>query len=195
MQKAHPGRFEKVALLRVRVRCTGAPRTDNGQSLVGSPLAHRGQVYPADVHVRRVVARPRAVNGRIARPLLLPGWVAAVDCGCNQCSRQPYRQLSHRAVAVDHRCPHKAEAVLCPLVATLTSKKILCPTPRFRQPLQKGSNHQERLDCANKTQVPAIPEQLAPKLDELNNVSSFGDVFQCYHWRQLCVRNPPYEFF
>ena len=66
MQKALPERFEKVALLRVRIRCTGPPQTDNGRSLVGSPPAHRGQVYPADVHVRRAVARPRAVNGKTA---------------------------------------------------------------------------------------------------------------------------------
>ena len=45
MQKALPERFEKVALLRVRVPCTRPPRTDNILTLVGSPLAHRGQVY------------------------------------------------------------------------------------------------------------------------------------------------------
>ena len=86
MQKALPKRFEKVALLRVRVRCTGPPQTCNGKSVVGSPLAHRGQIYLFDVHVRRVVAGPRAVNGRMARLLLLPGWVTAVDCAYNQCS-------------------------------------------------------------------------------------------------------------
>ena len=63
MQRALPERFEKIALLRVRVRCTGPPQTDNSQSLVGSPLAHRGQVYPVDVHVRRVVAgRARSMD-------------------------------------------------------------------------------------------------------------------------------------
>ena len=44
MQKAFPERFERVTLFRVRVRCTGPLETDNGQSLVNSPLAHRGQV-------------------------------------------------------------------------------------------------------------------------------------------------------
>ena len=56
----------------------------------------------------------------MARPLLLLDVVAAVDCGYNQCSRQLYCQPSHRAVAVDHHCPHKAKAALCPLVATQT---------------------------------------------------------------------------
>ena len=45
-----------------------------------------------------------------------------------------------------------------------------------------------------KQNVPAIPEWWTPKLDEINDVSSFGDVFQCYRWRQLYVINPPYEF-
>ena len=141
-------------------------------------------------HVRRVVARLCAVNGRIARPLLLAGGLALVDC-----TRQPYCQLSHLAVAVNHHCPHKAKAVLCPLVPTQTREKFLCPMPIFSQPLQKGGNHYERLDGANKMQVSAIPEWLTPKLDEINDVSSFGDVFQCYRWRQLYVINPPYEFF
>ena len=58
MQKAPPERFEKVTLLRVKVRCTGPPQTDNGQSLVSSTLAHRGQVYPADVHPRYTLEHP-----------------------------------------------------------------------------------------------------------------------------------------
>ena len=182
----------------VMVRCTGSPQTDHGQSLVGSHLAHRGQVYSADVHVRRVVVRPPAVNGPLARSLPLRGGVAAADRGYNQCSRQPYCQLSHQAVAVDHHCPHKAKAVLCPLVATQTCEKILCPMPVLSHPLQKVGNHQERLDCANEMQVPSIPEWLKPKMDEINDVSSFGDVFQslggdyqrssCDHPPQLSVK-------
>ena len=42
MQKALPQWFEKIALIGVRIDCTGPPQTDDGQSLVGSPLANRG---------------------------------------------------------------------------------------------------------------------------------------------------------
>ena len=66
--------------------------------------------------------------------------------------------------------------------------------PNFEQPLEKGSNHQESLDCANKMQVLAIRKKLTPKLHEVKHVSSLNDIFPCYHWRQLYVTNPRMNF-
>ena len=85
MQKALCQWFEKNTLAWVKVRCTGPPLTNIGQILVCIPLANLVRVNPGNVHARHVVARPRTVNGRIARPLVVPRGVAVVDC-CYQCS-------------------------------------------------------------------------------------------------------------
>ena len=146
MQKALAERFEKTTFLRVRVRCTRPPLTNDGRSLVGRPLANKGHVDPADVHVRCVVARVCTVHGRVAGPLLPPSGVVAAYSGYRQCSRQPYSQVSHRAVAVDHYCPHKVKAVLDPLVTTQSWKKFMCSMPRSGHPFEKGGNHLESLD-------------------------------------------------
>ena len=54
----------------VRVCCCGPPRCHDGQSRVGSTSANQGHVNKDDIHIHRV-ARPRTLNGRIARLFLL----------------------------------------------------------------------------------------------------------------------------
>ena len=91
-------------------------------------------------------------------------------------------------------CPHKAKPVLNPLVAIQTRENFLCSMPTSGHPLEKGGKHEESLDRANKMQVLAILEWLTPKLDEVNDASSLGSVFQCYRSWQLHVINLPHEF-
>ena len=88
MQRALCRWFEKIALLGVKARWTGQALTKDGKNLVGSPLANQGHVGTAGVYVRDVVVRPRMVNGRISRPILLQGGAAVVDCYYHQRSRQ-----------------------------------------------------------------------------------------------------------
>ena len=61
--------------------------------------------------------------------------------------------------------------------ATATSYKFLCSMPGSGRSLQKGGNHEESLDCANKMLVPPIPERVTRKLEEANDATSLGDVF------------------
>ena len=134
-----------------------------------APPLWREKTAPLKFMIRRRV--------RIARRLLLPSGVALVDCCYNHCSRQVYCHLGHRAVAVDHYCPHKAKALRSPMVATQTRYKFLCSMPGSGRSLQKGGNDEKRLACANKMQVPAISERVTRKLEEANDATSLGDVF------------------
>ena len=121
------------------------------------------------------------------------GWrlsiVATTSAADNRTTTSATEQLRSITIVLTRQKPSSA-----PWLPHKQATNFFCPTTPFRQPLQIGGNHQERLDSAKGMQVPAIPERLTPKLDEVNDVSSFGDVFQCYRWRQLCVINPPMNF-
>ena len=128
MQKALPRWFEKITLLRVRVQCTltRATTDERRREPCPQPASKPRAGRPGSCPCPPCSGAAAHGQWKIARPLLLPRGAVAVDCGYYQYSRQPYCKLSHRAIAVDHYCPHKAKAVLSPVVATHTREKFMC---------------------------------------------------------------------